>query len=68
MYMYVLTEYTLSLSLYSRDMSVVVEGERQFVKELGHMILDSVQQNMRTFPTSLVATVLLQHPQGIYMG
>ena len=42
--------------------------ERQLIRELGHLILDRVQQNMRTFPTSLVATILLQHPRGILMS
>ena len=47
---------------------MVVEGERQFVRELGHMILDNVEQNMKTFPTAMVASILLQHPRGIHMG
>lgn len=50
---------------FARDMSVVVDGERQLISELGHMILDHIQQNMWTFSTSLVATILLQHPRGI---
>lgn len=48
-----------------RDVSVALDGERQLISELGHMILDRIQHNMWTFSTSLVATVLLQHPQGI---
>lgn len=46
-------------------MSVVVEGERQLIAELGYMILNHIQQNMRTFPTSLVATIVQQHHHGI---
>jgi hypothetical protein len=46
-------------------MSVMVDGERQLISELGHMILDGIQQNMWTFSTSLVATILLQHQHGM---
>ncbi len=41
-------------------MSVVLPRERDVILELGHVILDSTHHGMRVFPSSLVATVMLQ--------
>ncbi len=48
-----------------RDLSVMLSHERDVVLKLGHVILDRIHHGMRIFPSSLVATVMLQCRGGI---
>ena len=47
---------------------MMLPGERQLVLEVGHMILDHTHQGMRIFPSTLIATTLLQNTGGIPLG
>lgn len=42
--------------------------ERDVVEELGHIIVERTHFGMRVFPTALVATALLQYPNGLQLG
>ena len=48
-----------------RDMSVSLSSERDAVLELGHEIIDHTHNGMRVFPSSLVATIVMQCKDGI---
>lgn len=40
----------------------------KIVKTLGSIILDRIQTGMKIFPASLIATALLQQPEGFQFG
>lgn len=46
----------------------MLPGERQLILKLGHMILDHTHQGMRIFPSTLIATAVLQNTGGISLG
>ena len=56
------------LPSHSRGMSLMLPGERQLILKLGHMILDHTHQGMRIFPSTLIATAVLQNTGGISLG
>ena len=46
----------------------MLPGERQLILKLGHMILDHTHHGMRIFPSTLIATAVLQNTGGISLG
>lgn len=49
----------------NRNMSVALSSERDVIMELGHTIIDHTHIGMRVFPSSLVATIMIQCREGI---
>lgn len=47
---------------------MLLPEEWKVVKALGGIILDQIHLGMKIFPTSLVATALLQQPKGFHFG
>lgn len=54
--------------LHSREMSGLLPHDWKVVEALGDIVLERLHCGMKIFPTSLVATVLLQQPHGIKLG
>lgn len=52
----------------SREMSGLLSGDWKVVEALGDIVLEQIHCGMRIFPTSLVATALLQRPHGLQFG
>lgn len=51
-----------------REQSVLFPEDWKTVKVLGAIVLERIHSGMKIFPTSMVATALLQQLQGIQWG
>ncbi len=49
-------------------MSGLLPDDWKVVKALGDIVLDRIHSGMKVFPSSLVATALLQKPSGLKLG
>ena len=47
---------------------MLLPGDWKVASEVGATLLGAIHEGMKVFPTSLVATALLQQPAGLHFG
>ena len=55
-------------SFHYRDVFVFTKKERDMMTKLGYFVLEKIISKMRVFPSTILATIMLQHQEGINKG
>ena len=55
-------------SFHSRDVFVFTKKERDMMTKLGYFVLEKINSETRVFPSTILATIMLQHQEGINKG